>query len=48
MGLGTDLTGRLLLLDALEMEWHTMKFRRDPRCPVCGPLVAAAPAAVAG
>ncbi|MGE0860075.1 MAG: ThiF family adenylyltransferase [Gammaproteobacteria bacterium] len=48
MGLGTDLTGRLLLLDALEMEWHTMKFRRDPRCPVCGPLVAAAPSAVAG
>ena len=41
MGIGHDLTGRLLLLDALSMEWHSMRFRRDPRCPVCAPLVAA-------
>ena len=41
MGVGQDLSGRLLLLDALAMEWHSMRFRRDPRCPVCAPLVAA-------
>ncbi len=33
--IGTDLTGRLLLLDALSMEWQTMRFRRDPKCCVC-------------
>lgn len=44
MGIGETLTGRLLLLDALSMEWHSMRFRRDPRCPVCAPLVAAASA----
>jgi molybdopterin/thiamine biosynthesis adenylyltransferase len=32
---GTSLDGRLLLLDALGMEWQTMKFKRDPKCPVC-------------
>jgi molybdopterin-synthase adenylyltransferase len=32
---GTSLDGRLLLLDALEMEWQTMKFKKDPKCPVC-------------
>lgn len=36
MGLGEPLTGRLLQLDALTMQWHTVKFRRDPGCPVCG------------
>lgn len=34
-GAGQDLCGRLLLLDALTMEWQTMRFRRDPHCPVC-------------
>lgn len=47
MGVGQDLTGRLLLLDALAMEWHSMRFRRDPRCPVCAPLVTAAAAEAA-
>ena len=42
MGIGRDLTGRLLLLDALEMEWHSMRFRRDPRCPECSGVAAAA------
>ncbi len=42
MGIGQDLTGRLLLLDALTMEWHSMRFRRDPKCPVCAQRVAAA------
>ncbi|MEQ8231361.1 MAG: molybdopterin-synthase adenylyltransferase MoeB [Gammaproteobacteria bacterium] len=36
LGIGSDLTGRLLLLDALAMEWQTMRLRRDPRCPACG------------
>jgi adenylyltransferase/sulfurtransferase len=36
MNIGTVLKGRLLLLDALNMEWHTMRFQRDPACPVCG------------
>lgn len=36
MGIGRDLTGRLLLLDALTMEWQTMRFGKDPRCPECG------------
>lgn len=41
MGIGHDLTGRLLLLDALAMEWQSMRFRRDPRCPDCSAAVAA-------
>ena len=32
---GNDLSGRLLLLDSLAMDWHTMKFKKDPKCPVC-------------
>lgn len=36
MGLGTTLQGRLLLLDALRMEWHTATLPKDPECPVCG------------
>lgn len=34
-GIGQTLNGRLLLLDALSMEWRTVKFRRDPECAVC-------------
>lgn len=36
MHAGEVLKGRLLLLDALTMEWHSMRFQRDPACPVCG------------
>lgn len=36
LGIGTPLTGRLLLLDALNFEWRQMKFRKDPACPTCG------------
>lgn len=35
-GLGETLAGRLLLLDALRMEWRTVKVRRWPECPACG------------
>ena len=34
--IGESLSGRLLLLDALEMEWRTITFRKDPGCAVCG------------
>jgi adenylyltransferase/sulfurtransferase len=34
-GAGTTLHGRLLLLDALEMEWRTLRLTADPACPVC-------------
>ncbi len=36
LGIGDTLDGRLLLLDALNMEWRTLKLRKDPACPVCG------------
>jgi adenylyltransferase/sulfurtransferase len=35
-GVGEPLFGRLLLLDALRMEWRTLKLKPDPDCPVCG------------
>jgi adenylyltransferase/sulfurtransferase len=34
-GAGTPLTGRLLMLDALTMHWHSVRVPRDPECPVC-------------
>ena len=36
MGVGRDLTGRLLLLDALTMEWRNVRLKKDPQCAVCG------------
>ena len=36
-GAGHTLAGRLLILDALEMEWRTLRLKKDPACPVCGP-----------
>jgi molybdopterin-synthase adenylyltransferase len=36
---GEPLTGRLLLLDALRMEWTSLKLPKNPGCPTCsGPL----------
>ena len=35
-GAGQTLAGRLLLVDALTMEFRTVKLRRDPACPICG------------
>ncbi|GHU03246.1 adenylyltransferase [Betaproteobacteria bacterium] len=35
-GAGEPLVGRLLLLDALTMEWRNVRFRKDPDCVVCG------------
>ncbi|WP_182871015.1 molybdopterin-synthase adenylyltransferase MoeB [Stieleria mannarensis] len=36
LGIGESLSGRLLLLDALEMKFRELKVRRDPTCPLCG------------
>ena len=32
---GESLAGRLLLLDALSMNFRTLRVPRDPSCPVC-------------
>lgn len=35
-GVGKPLVGRLLILDAWEMQWREMKLSKDPDCPICG------------
>ena len=35
LGIGQTLGGRLLLLDAMHMEWRSLRLRKDPSCPVC-------------
>jgi adenylyltransferase/sulfurtransferase len=37
---GESLQGRLLILDALAMQWRTVKLARDPDCPVCAKVTA--------
>jgi adenylyltransferase/sulfurtransferase len=34
-GAGDTLKGRLLILDALAMQWRTVKLAKDPSCAVC-------------
>ena len=34
--IGESLHGQLLMLDALTMRWHSVRFTRDPACPACG------------
>ncbi len=36
LGVGESLSGRLLLIDALDMDFRTVKLRRNPECPLCG------------
>lgn len=36
-GAGQPAIGRLLLLDALTLEWRSVKFGKDPKCTVCSP-----------
>ena len=36
LGAGTPLIGRLLLVDALRMQFRTLALRKDPECPACG------------
>ncbi len=35
--LGEPLVGRLLMYDALGMTFRTLRLKRDPHCPMCGP-----------
>jgi molybdopterin/thiamine biosynthesis adenylyltransferase/rhodanese-related sulfurtransferase len=35
-GIGEPLIGRLLQYDALAMQFHEFRLRKDPACPVCG------------
>jgi molybdopterin/thiamine biosynthesis adenylyltransferase/rhodanese-related sulfurtransferase/molybdopterin converting factor small subunit len=43
LGIGKPLVGRLMLYDALEQSWRTLKVKKNPACPVCGdhPTIAA-------
>ena len=36
LGKGESLVGKLLMFDALDMQFNTFKVRRDSNCPVCG------------
>jgi adenylyltransferase/sulfurtransferase len=35
-GIGEPLVGRLMIYDALEMTYRTLRVNKDPECPVCG------------
>ncbi len=35
LGIGDSMIGRMMLYDALEMSFQTIKVRKDPNCPVC-------------
>lgn len=36
LDVGQSLTGKMVLYDALAGEYRTVKWRRDPSCPICG------------
>lgn len=36
LGVGELLTNRMLIFDALAMRFREAKFKRNPRCPICG------------
>ena len=36
LGIGQTLAGRLLLIDALTMQFRTVRVKKDPACPACG------------
>jgi adenylyltransferase/sulfurtransferase len=36
LGIGEPAIGRLLLLDALGMQWQTVEVKRSADCPICG------------
>jgi molybdopterin/thiamine biosynthesis adenylyltransferase/rhodanese-related sulfurtransferase len=35
-GVGEPLAGRLMIYDALEMSYRTVRIRKDPECAICG------------
>lgn len=37
LGIGQPLTGRLLMVNALDMQFRSLALPRDPGCPGCGP-----------
>jgi molybdopterin/thiamine biosynthesis adenylyltransferase/rhodanese-related sulfurtransferase len=37
LGIGEPLIGRLLVFDALDMRFRTLKLLKDEHCPACGP-----------
>jgi molybdopterin/thiamine biosynthesis adenylyltransferase len=37
LNIGECLDGKLLMFDAMQMEWRTLKLKKDPACPVCKP-----------
>ena len=37
LGIGTTLSGYLLIYDGLDTNWRKVKVRPDPKCPLCGP-----------
>ena len=37
LGVGEPLIGRLVLFDALKLQFRELKLEKDPDCPVCGP-----------
>ena len=37
MGIGETMAGRLLIWDALDMRFRTVKLRPDRKCKACGP-----------
>jgi adenylyltransferase/sulfurtransferase len=36
LGIGEGMAGRLLLWDALDARFNTIRLKRDPACPLCG------------
>jgi adenylyltransferase/sulfurtransferase len=34
-GLGENLVGKLLMLDAMSMQWRSLKLKKDPKCACC-------------
>lgn len=36
LGIGQSMAGRLLIYDALDVTWRTIRVPKDPGCPLCG------------
>ena len=35
IGAGDTLTGRVVVIDVMSMEWRELRLKKDPACPVC-------------
>ena len=38
IGAGDTLTGRVVVVDVMSMEWRELRLKKDPACPVCSSL----------